>query len=77
MEKFEVIFWVVIVSLAASTFLAQVYAFSNPVQDWFYFGWYSWWQLYITCFYSIAAVIFFLRMIYWKPKKPPEEKPGG
>lgn len=63
-------FWSVFALLVFSTFAAQYYAFSFPVQTYFYFGWLSWWQMYSVIFYALGALIYYLNYRYWRPKKP-------
>ena len=73
----SVAFWVVVALLALSTFVAQYYAFTNPVQYWFYFGWIAWWQMYSIIWYSVAAVIYVVHLKYWRPSKPSGGKESG
>lgn len=64
------VFWLVFALLAISTFAAQLYAYSYPVQTYFYFGWLSWWQMYSIIFYAVGAIIYLINYRYLKPKKP-------
>ncbi|MGC8936236.1 MAG: hypothetical protein ACP5KV_02565 [Candidatus Methanomethylicaceae archaeon] len=75
--KLRFLFWIVVAGLAASTFWAQYYAFTNPVEHWFYFGWIAWWQMYSIVWYSIATVLYLIYLKYWKPKSPVTGKPAG